>query len=224
MIFLALGNYHINQNKQYAKDQIINLYKDESNETSKQLVEFIKISDINHLFDNRTYEKFFGQMSFARSIDNFISYFKDILSEIVMINPNILKSKEKERLDFILNFESLSDLRKAISEKKIDELFYKGISDIEIFFTDRLGIDLFKNDEDKNGINYMIKQRNLIVHNRGKISKEFVTEFPEKKHSVGHYLFYTYEGISLLNVQLQNFLVDLDEELSKKFRLELFKC
>lgn len=224
MIFLALGNFHINKNKKYAKEQIINIFQDDSNKVSNQLVEFLKVSNIDHLFNNKTYERFFGQMSFARSIDNFISYFKDILSEIVLINPNILKSKEKERLDFILSFESLSDLHKAISEKKIEELFYKGIYDIEKFFVDRLGIILFKNEEDKNGINYIIKQRNLIVHNRGKISKEFIAEFPERKHTAGLYLFYTYEDISLLNLQLQNFLVDLDEEISKKFKLEVTSC
>ena len=221
MIFLELGNYYINQNRQNAKRQLINIFRDNTNEISKQLVEYFQNSDIDHLFDNKTYEQFFGQMSFSRSIDNFVTYFKDILAEIVMICPNVMKSKEKERLDFILNFESIEELQKAISEKKIEELFYKGINDIEKYFKDRLNLILFKSEDDKMGINYLIKQRNLIVHNRGKISKEFVKEFPERKDDVELYLFYTYKDISLLNLQLQNFLVNIDEEISKKFNLEL---
>ncbi len=221
MIFLALGKYYINLNKANAKAQLITIYKDETNEVSKQLVDIFENTDINHLFDNKTYERFFGQMAFSRSIDNFISYFKEILSEIIMTNPNILKSKEKERLDFILNFDSLDELHKAISEKKIEELFYKGINDIEKFFNDRLNLKLFKNEEDKMGINYIIKQRNLIVHNRGQISKEFVKEFPDRHSDHGLYLFYSYKDISALNLLLQNFLVDLDEEITRKFSLTL---
>jgi len=36
---------------------------------------------------------------YIKSVDNFQNYFKEILSEIVLSRPEILKSKETERLD-----------------------------------------------------------------------------------------------------------------------------
>lgn len=167
------------------------------------------------------YERHFSQMAYSRSVDNFITYFKDILAEVVTKKPQILKSKDQERLDFILSHDNMDDLLKSISEKKIEELFYKGISDIEKFFEDRLGIKIFKDEETKREINKLIKQRNLIVHNRGRISKEFTNEFPELNYTVGLYLVFQYEHISQHNLLLSNYLVELDIEIAEKFDLDL---
>ena len=57
-------------------------------------------------------------MCYARTIDNTITYFKDILGEVILTTPNILKSKETERLDYILNFNNFDELKIALSEKK----------------------------------------------------------------------------------------------------------
>lgn len=93
---------------------------------------------INH------YENTLSTMMYVRTIDNFINYFKEILSEIVIKNPNILKSKDTERLDFILSFKTFEELVNAITEKKVEALFYQGIKDIQQYFRDRLGIEIFK--------------------------------------------------------------------------------
>lgn len=221
MLFLAIADEYVDENKESAREKLIAIYEDPDNEVSIQLVEYLKNTNIDHLFDLLFYERHFSQMSFSRAIDNFISYFKEILAEVVIKKPQILKSKDQERLDFILEYESMSDLIKAISERKIEELFYMGISDIEKFFKDRLGISIFKDEETRKTINQLIKQRNLIVHNRGKLSKEFVNEFPELGFSAGLYLTMKYEYISQSNLYMSNFLVELDTEIADKFKLDL---
>ncbi len=50
------------------------------------------------------YETTLSTMMYIKTIDNFENYFKDILSEIVINDPRVLKSKETEQLDFILSF------------------------------------------------------------------------------------------------------------------------
>lgn len=166
------------------------------------------------------YENHLSALIYVRALDNFITYFKEILSEVVISKPQILKSKESENLDFILAFDTMDELAKAIATKKIEELFYKGIEDIEKFFKKRLGISIFKNENEKSNINFLIKQRNLAVHNRRKISKDFIKQFPDFNLEDGKYLTYTFSYVSQINLLLFNFLVDIDEEISKKFKLK----
>lgn len=223
MIFLKIGNIYIAENKQRSKDMLISIYDDKSNPISRHHVKCIESTDLKELLRIENYQQYFGQMAFARSIDNFISYFKDILSEIVISNPNILKSQETESLEFILNYSSFEDLVKAIADKQIERLFYKGINDIEIFFIKKLGIPLFKDDTIKFAFNFLNKKRNLIVHNRGKITKDFVREFPSMKDNLGQYLLFSYDDISIINLSIHNFLVDLDREISEKFNLNVIE-
>lgn len=221
MFFIFIGNEYISENKEQARKILIDAYEDPTNEISIKLVEFFKTDKADQLFDSDFYARHFSQMAYSRAIDNFITYFKDILAEVVLKKPQILKSKDTERLDFILGHDNFEDLLKAISEKKIEELFYKGITDIEKFFLDRLGINLFKDNETSTTINRLIKQRNLIVHNRGRISKEFANEFKDDNYEIGLYLVFNYDDISQVNLFLSNYLVDLDTEISGKFKLDL---
>jgi hypothetical protein len=221
MFFLLIGDDYISENTEQARQTLVEIYKDPGNKEADKLVEFFRTENADRLFDMTFYERHFSQMAFSRSIDNFTTYFKDILAEVVIKTPQILKSKDQERLDFILSHENMDDLLKSISEKKIEELFYKGINDIEKFFEERLGIQIFKDGRTKKTINMLIQQRNLIVHNRGKVSKSHANEFPEMKYTVGHYLTFEYEKISKINMFLSNFLIDLDKEISTKFKLDL---
>lgn len=223
LVYIKLAEIYINKHKEDAKKRLIELYSDEKNELANVLVDYLKNSDISHLFDSRTYEAFFGQMAFARTVDNFITYFKDLLAEVFNARPEILRSRDQEKLEFILKFDTMEELRNAIAEKKIDELFYKGISDIDKFFKEKLGIQLFKTEEDLNEANALVKKRNLIAHNRGRITKQFMKEFPNPDFKEGMYLKLSYEDLSKINLMLNNFLVYIDSEVSSKFGLELLE-
>lgn len=223
MFFLLEGGKHISEDKASAKNSLASMHRDNDNPVSQKFIDHINSEKADPLFDTFFYERHFSQMTYARSIDNFITYFKEILAEIVNKRPEVLRSKDQEKLDFILSFESMQELLKALSEKKIEELFFKGISDIEKFFKERLGVDFFKEELVRKNTNRLIKQRNLIVHNRGRVSKEFVREFPESGFTENLYLAFTYKGISNLNLILYNYVVDLDREIVKKFNLDLVK-
>lgn len=222
--FLLVNDENLQDNIENSKEKVRKFHEDPENEIAKKMVSFFSSNEADQFFDIFFYEQHLSAMMYVRAIDNFTTYFKEILGEIVLSRPEILKSKETERLDFILSFDSQESLIKGIAEKKIEELFYKGIFDIEKYFLERLGIQIFKNDSDTDSINLLIKQRNLVVHNRGRISKEFVREFPNNSFEVGHTLKFEYEYISKINIFLNNYLIDLDIELEKKFGLELLEA
>lgn len=223
LTLIHIGSEFTTNNKNEVKDKLIKLYSSYRNEQSENMVNLIKNNKTDNFLDLKSYELFYSQMCYARSFDNLLIYFKDILSEIILKQPNILKSKETERLDFILKYDSIEELQTAIAEKKIKELFYAGIDKIESYFKERLNIDLFKSKEDKNDFNQALKNRNLIVHNRGVISKEYLKEFPNAPMIEGETIVFTFKDISTVNLVLLGFTVNLDKELSTKFKLETIK-
>lgn len=163
------------------------------------------------------YEKTLSTMMYVKTIDNFENYFKEILSEIVITEPRVLKSKETEQLDFILSFTDYQSLINAIAEKKIEALFYQGIDGIQKFFKKRIGVEVFKDKSDQ--INLLVKQRNLAVHNRSKISKEFVRQFPNKDFVENMYLNFTFDYVEKIVPALYKTINELDYEFTKKFNL-----
>lgn len=164
------------------------------------------------------YETTLSTMMYVKTIDNFQNYFKEILSEIVLTDPRVLKSEETEQLDFILSFNDFQDLVSAIAEKKIESLFYQSIDSIQKFFKKRIGIELFKEKSEQ--INLLIKQRNLAVHNRSKITKDFVRQFPNENAVENMYLGFKFDYVGKLVPSLYKIINELDYELSEKFSLE----
>lgn len=163
------------------------------------------------------YENTLSTMMYVKTIDNFESYFKEILSEIVITEPRVLKSSEKEQLDFILSFSDYQTLIAAIAEKKVEALFYQGIDGIQKFFRDRIGVEIFK--EQSEAINLLVKQRNLAVHNRSKISKEFIRQFPNENFEEHMRLNFKFDYVQKLIPALYKIINDLDYEFSNKFKL-----
>lgn len=164
------------------------------------------------------YEHSLSTMMYIRTIDNFINYFKEVLGEIVLIEPQILKSNEKESLEFILSFENYEELVNAITEKKIEALFYHGINDIKEYFSKKLKIEIF--EENYDSINLLVKQRNLAVHNRSKISKSFIKEFPEEQFEENLYLNFDFKYVEKIAMELYKIVNDLDYKLTDKYNLK----
>lgn len=163
------------------------------------------------------YESTLSTMMYVKTIDNFENYFKEILSEIVINEPRVLKSKEPEQLDFILSFNDYQSLINAIAEKKVEALFYQGIDGIQKFFKERIGVEIFKEKSDQ--INLLIKQRNLAVHNRSKISKDFIRQFPKEEFIENMRLNFDFDYVGKIVPALYKIINELDYKFSDKYNL-----
>src|SRR6476620_10632372 len=98
MSYLEVGSKLINQNKAEAKKHFLTIYDNIGNPDDAKSA-LSKMSD--QLLDVNYYVNHLSAMIYVRSLDNFITYFKEILSEIVAAKPQILKSQESENLEFI---------------------------------------------------------------------------------------------------------------------------
>jgi len=211
--FLKLGNNYISENFSDAKEKLKQIYRKDGED-----LEFFQ-KNSEKLLQIGFYEQNLSRKIYVSTIDNFINYFKDILAEIVTKKPEVLKSKDQERIDFIIEHQTMEDLIKSISEKKIEELFYKGLKDIIKFFNDRLGIVIFSDKKRENEINLLVKQRNLVVHNRGKTNKEIIKEFPEEHLLEDHHFDFKFDYVIKINKILYQLINELDYKLTNKFNL-----
>lgn len=215
---LVLDSYIDDDKKQQALDDLIQEIYDPKNIVSSKFVDILKNDIRTDLFDANSYERIFGQMTLCRYVDNFLCYLKDVLVEVVNKKPDVLKSSETEKLEDILSFDTINELREFIIEKKLKALFYKNIEDINKFFTDKLGIDIL--GESMNELNLLIKQRNVIVHNRAKINDELIELIPQYKGHFNEQLIFKYDKLEHILLFLNNLAVDIDAKLIEKFKLK----
>ena len=113
------------------------------------------------------------QVVLWRAVDNFLTYNAQILALVFRTHPATLKSKETERLDQILQYTSMNELIAALADKRVNELSYKGIHDLERYLSEKIGFDLFSDEETRGNIWFLVEARNLVVHNRGIVNTLF---------------------------------------------------
>ena len=84
------------------------------------IIEHMKKSETDKQKADFDYEndRMLEELTITRTVDNYLSYISDLLALIYKSKPEMLKSEEEERLDFILSFDNLDELRNAIAEKK----------------------------------------------------------------------------------------------------------
>jgi hypothetical protein len=214
---LTLDKYVDKEKREDALQIIINNLLARKNIIYSNFAEYLK-NEINiKLFDLNSYERVFGQMTLCRYVDNFLCYLKDVLVEVMNKQPNILRSSETEKLEDILSFDSMEELREYIVEKKLKALFYKNFDEINKFFTARLGIDIL--GENASNLNLLIKQRNAIVHNRAKINMEIIELDPLLHGNFNEQLIYTYNELDKISLFLNDLAMDIDAKLINKFNL-----
>ncbi|WP_026754392.1 hypothetical protein [Sediminibacter sp. Hel_I_10] len=181
---------------------------------------FLDESDSEELFKSDTYKIILNQMVYSRLSDNFLNYLKSILAEIIVKQPKILSSKETVSIENVLKHSTLDDFLSDFTEKKIEKLFYGNVTSIRKYFYDRLGVELYEETESKE-IEMLIKQRNLIVHNRGYINKEFQNLYSEFKDQEGMITF-SYQKLFGINTFLSKIILRTDNLLLDKYKLDTY--
>lgn len=222
ILYIINADELVQDNKELVNKKILEPYAGVTDvpELQKQLDVYLN-KNVNDITNVWTYEQYLSQTIYARCVDNFLSYLKDILIEVINKDPRAMKSDEKETREFILNFNTMEELRAALASKKIDELSHINVPEINKFFQKRLGLKLLEDADDMENLDFTIKERNLIVHNRGIVTSDFIRDVSYFHGKEGYYITYSYKEISELNMELTNYAVEIDEKVSEKFKLDL---
>jgi hypothetical protein len=161
-------------------------------------------------------------MMLCRTVDNFLTYVSELLSLIFRTKPDTLKSGQNVRFDFILQFQTLSDLISALVDKRVSELSYSGMEALSKDLSEHLGFELFPEPEDYKRARYLIEVRNILVHNRGIINRLFLDRLKDLHEPLGEpgaVLQLTYQTALLGLLFLRDAVVDIDSRAAQKFAL-----
>lgn len=97
-------------------------------------------------------------------------YFSHIIREVATRRPEVLKSRETIRIDEVLSLNGRKEIEAYVIEKKLHELSYGGLRDMETFFTDRLGVSLFRSETERALFTLFTEIRNINLHNGGVVN------------------------------------------------------
>lgn len=129
---------------------------------------------------NEMLDSFLCSMILTRIVDNFLTYLTEVLEVIFRCQPNLLRgSDDGYKLEFILGHTTMDDLLASIAESKVESLSRQSMKNLAEYFKKTLNVEVFRNqDELRDGVK-LNEVRNLIVHQRGVVSKRFATKYPD---------------------------------------------
>jgi hypothetical protein len=169
------------------------------------------------------YRHHLGQMAelmVAKTVDNFLTYISDLLAEIYKQRPEMLKSNEQERLEFILQFNTMDELRNAVAEKKVERLAYLGLRELDEYLTAHMAFPLFPDEDDKLQAALIVEYRNLLAHNRGKVSARSAQRFPQLASLTGTRVTMSHDELYEMRQFLAHAMFDVDARAAAKFSLQ----
>jgi hypothetical protein len=155
----------------------------------------------------------------TRTIDNFLTYIAELLALIYKTRPEMLKSSEPERLEFILQHSSMDELREAIAERHVERLSYKGLRDLSDYIEAQMKFSLFEKPDELAHAALLVEYRNLLVHNRGIVSAAAVRRFPQLRESVNKRIPTSYKHVQEYRRFMENAAFDIDVRATQKFGL-----
>lgn len=174
------------------------------------------------------YRQVFFEMFLCRTVDNFLTYLSDLLSLIFETNPDVLtRTQETVPIQTVFQHSSLDDLRSEIVERRIMNLSYRGMKELQTYLAEptQLNFKIFTTKEGLQFASYVIQIRNIIVHNRGVINRAFLYRIPKewRSHKVGDKISLSGESMDVVHNFFISATSDIDERASKKFRLPRLK-
>lgn len=100
-------------------------------------------------------------------VNAFQRYFSAIINSATLKRPAMLSSSQTVRIDDVLRFTRHRDLIAFIIDRKINEISYGGLSEMEKYYSDRLGVKMFSDDRQRELLRLFVEIRNINVHGGG---------------------------------------------------------
>lgn len=164
-----------------------------------------------------------GENILIRLVDNFLSYLSEIIQEAIKRKPQIMMSEETIKVEDVLRFSRYSDLVSYLIEKKINDLGYSGIRDIEKFVRKRTGLDMFETNDERTLTVLAIEIRNIYTHSRRVVLATMLRKLQDIQHDwkfeKGKPFGTGFDEIVQLANNMTRVARRLDEAFAKKFKI-----
>ncbi len=162
----------------------------------------------------------FLQMFICRFVDQFSTYLSEVIREVLHSRPEILRSGEQVRVDYVLQFSSVEELTTNLIDRKVADLSYRGFVELEKWFADQLGLSLVDRKDARNDLIEVIETRNAFVHNRGIIGSKYCRNVANSPFSLGQERTVDWDYLVHTFTVLLGCGHALDEVLGAKFSID----
>ena len=167
----------------------------------------------------RRSEEMLQELILTRTVDNFLCFVSELLALIYKTKPQMLRSADQERIDYILDFHNMDELRTAIAEKKVERLSFLGLRDLSEWLKSQIGFELFPSVDELRQASLLVEMRNICVHSRGVVGSLSSRRFAEFRNELGKKLDFSHERIREFRCFLENAVFDIDVRATEKFTL-----
>lgn len=207
---------HIENVSKHAHDTLLK-FTDDPDEKEKLKNDWDKRdSPIDELKEHR---QFLMEVVLVRHVENYLNYLSSLLREIFLSRPEALRSSEKIELETVLRHESIDDLVRTITERKVESLSYSSFSELAEYFMEKFKITLVHED-DRPLIVDAIETRNISVHNRCILNQRFISRTGGSVDKLGQLRELWIQDIEKIAYKLAESVKAVDSDARKRLRVK----
>lgn len=139
------------------------------------------INEVGRNMPVAQYQRWWIEVWLTRSVDAFQYYLSQILFRVYKERPETLKGSEnKVEIGEVLEAGSIEAFINNCAEQRVSVLAYRGLPKLIEYLNRNLHIKFDTSNPDFQAACEIVEVRNIIVHNRGRVSKIFLQRLPHK--------------------------------------------
>lgn len=135
----------------------------------------------------RKFPEFIRVLGLSYLVTIFEGYLTDIVREILVSHPSELELGRHLSAETVLKLTGRKQIIRHLVDNEIDEFSYKSFSKVVDYFDKKFNINLRNSSVSINQIKEIFETRHIHVHNRGKISRQYLRSTGDSKLKLGHY-------------------------------------
>jgi hypothetical protein len=115
----------------------------------------------------------------------------------------------------------LENSHEDLIERKVQELSYKGYSDLEEWWKDRIGVPLVPSDKSRAALALLLELRNAIVHNRGRAGARYMRTVNPTGVTIGEQIIVSESYVNNALGFVTGVVSELDHAVAEKYQLPM---
>jgi hypothetical protein len=169
----------------------------------------------------QSFGQFYSDTMVVRLVDNFLCYLSELIQLCMKTKPEVLRSSEMVKIEDILKLSNMDEVIEFLVERKINELSYGGTKELNQFCSDRLGMSIWNNEDERGVLSVGVELRNIITHNRGIVNALFLSRLRNTVHPfefrLGRAFHADFDQLVVLANHMINIARRLDAQAAEKF-------
>ncbi|PMZ85272.1 MULTISPECIES: hypothetical protein [unclassified Pseudomonas] len=159
------------------------------------------------------------RMAYVHLVTLFEAALSDIIRTTLTYKPNILKSKRQISYEDVLSEPDMTSLLLKIIDKEISDMTYGSTEETIDYLQNKLHLPVTFSDEEHLELETIKAQRNLLVHNQGKIDAKYLKKKISGDFSLGDNIIITEKDWDAANLLFGGIINSLELAIIRKFKL-----